>query len=154
MSKFPALTLWQPWASLIAAGWKEFETRTWQPGKRLVAGKSILMIHAAKYNGREPRIWRQYIEWRMPEAVDDIEALWPDCDGYPLGAIVCACRFMGAHHVEVIRDDLYEQELMLGDYKDGRYAWELEVLKVPGKPIPAKGSQGIWYWECDADGIP
>ena len=41
-----AISLWQPWASLIACGAKPFETRHWAPPRELI-GESIA-IHAAK----------------------------------------------------------------------------------------------------------
>lgn len=41
-----AISLWQPWASLIACGAKRYETRSWAPPRELI-GQSIA-IHAAK----------------------------------------------------------------------------------------------------------
>lgn len=41
-----AISLWQPWASLIACGAKPFETRSWAPPRDLI-GQPIA-IHAAK----------------------------------------------------------------------------------------------------------
>lgn len=41
-----AVSLWQPWASLIACGAKTIETRSW-PAPRTVVGQRIA-IHAAK----------------------------------------------------------------------------------------------------------
>lgn len=41
-----AISLWQPWASLIACGAKPFETRHWAPPRDLI-GQPIA-IHAAK----------------------------------------------------------------------------------------------------------
>jgi hypothetical protein len=40
---FPAITLWQPWASLVACGAKQWETRGWRTSHR-----GPLRIHAAK----------------------------------------------------------------------------------------------------------
>lgn len=48
-----AISLWQPWASLIAAGVKPFETRHWAPPDWLV-GQTIA-ICAAKKIGKENR---------------------------------------------------------------------------------------------------
>jgi len=41
-----AISLWQPWASLIAAGLKPYETRDWFPPAKLIGQK--IAIHAAK----------------------------------------------------------------------------------------------------------
>lgn len=41
----PVLTLWQPWASLVAVGVKSIETRSWAAPESLVGGR--IAIHAA-----------------------------------------------------------------------------------------------------------
>ena len=41
-----AITLWQPWASLIADGRKTVETRSWAPPKALIGHR--IAIHASK----------------------------------------------------------------------------------------------------------
>ena len=52
-----ALTLWQPWASLIAWGEKQYETRSWSTEYR-----GLLAIHASK---RET-------EWEYNEGIRDV----------------------------------------------------------------------------------
>jgi hypothetical protein len=128
-----ALTLWQPWASLVAIGAKRYETRHWKTKYR-----GILMIHAANRWNRDLEDFayrfRQYeIAARLPEKL-------------PLGAIVCAVRLVDCHKTEAIRGELSAQELAFGNYDDGRWAWELEVIRVPSEPIRAKGGQGLWKW--------
>ena len=46
-----AITLWQPWASMVAMGLKQNETRSWAPPKALIGER--IAIHAAK---RVPKI--------------------------------------------------------------------------------------------------
>lgn len=41
-----AISLWQPWASLIACGAKPYETRHWAPPRELIG--QVIAIHAAK----------------------------------------------------------------------------------------------------------
>ena len=41
-----AISLWQPWATLIAVGAKPFETRHWAPPRDLIG--TTIAIHAAK----------------------------------------------------------------------------------------------------------
>ena len=43
-----------------------------------------------------------------------------------------------------------ENELLFGDWTEGRYAWELQNIEVFAEPIPAKGRQGLWNWEESA----
>ena len=51
MKYMKALTLHQPWASLIACGAKRIETRSWPPPKSLI-GKRIA-IHAGIGDGAD-----------------------------------------------------------------------------------------------------
>lgn len=41
-----AISLWQPWASLVACGAKPYETRHWAPPRELIGQR--IAIHAAK----------------------------------------------------------------------------------------------------------
>ena len=60
------ITLWQPWASLIADGVKQYETRSWKPPWHLV-GKRIA-IHAAKRKITEQEFYVDLegkVRWEM-----------------------------------------------------------------------------------------
>lgn len=48
-----AISLWQPWASLIACGAKPFETRHWAPPRDLIG--TTIAIHAAKKIDKDAR---------------------------------------------------------------------------------------------------
>ena len=145
---FPVITLHQPYASLIASGEKEYETRHWQPGS--LRRGDILLIHAGKANGRQQRDLLKFLESRFPDAIQKARDLHDmTFPKFPLGMIVCAVRYHGAFRVESIRDGLSEKERAFGNYKYGRWAWKLEVLRVPDMPIAATGKQGIWKWKAD-----
>jgi len=130
-----AITLWQPWATFIADGHKQYETRSWQIGFR-----GFIAIHASKK-------WDRNLITHLNQLTID----YPELAKYsytklPLGVIVAACRVVACHRVEDIRDRLTPLESALGDYSAGRFAWELELIKLPDHPIPAIGRQGIWEW--------
>lgn len=36
----------------------------------------------------------------------------------------------------------------------GPYCWWLEEMRLLDEPIPARGRQGLWWWERAADSIP
>ena len=42
-------------------------------------------------------------------------------------------------------------EYAFGNYEPGRYAWVMKDAVLFDKPIPAKGKQGLWNWEDDAN---
>jgi activating signal cointegrator 1 len=108
----PALTLTQPWASLVAAGAKQIETRSWA-----TAHRGVLLIHAAKTFGgvkgiRDPatgrplpgtrRGYERLCQAVLPGPLERAGLTEPDgllgartVRDLPLGAIVAACRLEG-----------------------------------------------------------
>lgn len=163
-----ALTLTQPWATLIALGAKKIETRSWATNYR-----GPLAIHAAQGLGpvggvpglidlcsEEPFL-------STLKAAGVIEGGIRK-DRLPRGAIVAVCELKAIARVDRYIPDLgdsYDQpetflnfgigglplpdepELSFGDYSIGRYAWELVNIRALSKPIPAKGAQGLWNYE-------
>lgn len=132
------LTLWEPWASAIALGYKRYETRSW-PAPAGLIGQPI-GIHASKKKTEDLR-WKleALADW-FPEQFNFLYY-----DDLPFGCVVAACKLVGCYPTEKMHG-LSELEAALGDYSPGRFAWELELIKLPDKPIPATGKQGIWEW--------
>lgn len=141
-----AISLHQPYASFVALGHKHYETRTWQPPKALIG--QLVAIHAAKKWGG----WQKQLASFAAALVSGHDpcaealALFRHADP-PLGAVVCICRVVSVQRVEAIRDTVPLLEYTLGDYKDGRFAWELELVERLPQVIPAKGQQRIFNWE-------
>lgn len=135
---YKAISLWQPWATYIADGHKQFETRGWQPSPGQLAPGEIFMIHAAKTRKSLPMV--SHLARLFPELADYA------ADDMPLGAILCAVELVAVHRTEDIRPSLNPLQLALGDYAPGRYAWQVRVVKRAPVPIPATGQQGIWRW--------
>ena len=133
--RIKALTLWQPWASLIAGQVKEYETRSWATPHR-----GLLAIHAAK---REPT----FVYGDLGVTPDDLP------EPAPLGVVVCLARLVDCVPSErLCADEGFEgsQEDRLGDFSPGRYGWKLEIVEVYDPPIPARGAQGLWEWQAPA----
>jgi hypothetical protein len=42
---------------------------------------------------------------------------------------------------------IYGPEILFGDWREGRYAWELANVKPLAEPISVRGRQGLWDWE-------
>ena len=151
-----ALTLWQPWASLIACGAKKIETRSWATKYR-----GPIAIHAAAipinkvFKMQFPvgaKGWTYHPEYaamqrliKMAESalcIDDI------CKAkLPLGEIVALieqtdCIKMTDEWI----GNLSQQELAFGWFDVGRYGHIYENVRQID-PIPAVGHQGLWNWE-------
>ena len=131
-----ALTQHQPWASLIAIEAKRFETRSWSTPYR-----GLLAIHAGKTLGVYPDGWIQ--RWVQPLGIQDVRRL-------PMSVVLCVCQLLDVYTTEQILPFLSEQEKVFGNYRPGRFAFQLEVIEVFDPPIPARGFQGLWNWERPA----
>jgi hypothetical protein len=136
-----ALTLTQPWATLVAVGAKRIETRSWRTSYR-----GPLAIHAAK----------GFPKWAREFTTD------PDCyecfrgpqasPAYPLGAVLATCNLVACTLISLpFEEQLSDRERALGDYSPGRFAWVLEDAKPLLKPVPAMGHLGLWEWLTGTD---
>lgn len=124
------LSLKEPFATLIKAGIKKVETRSWQTSYR-----GELYIHAS--------ISRSTINEKNTE----FQKLIKDLEYQP-SYIICKCNlidciYMTKEYIENIKKTNY-QEYLCGDYKEGRYAWILENIEPLSIPIKAKGQLNIW----------
>jgi activating signal cointegrator 1 len=135
-----ALSLLQPWASLMAFGEKRVETRGWETQYR-----GWLAIAASK-------AWKR----------DDIEMAMTDPDfvwawgqhnvtslkQLPLGAIVCI-----GHLVDCVRTEYFDtddarwcaqRESVFGNYRAGRHAFIFDHMIAVPEPVPVKGSLQVY----------
>lgn len=139
-----AISLWQPWATLVALGLKQFETRHWVTDYR-----GPLAIHAAK------RWTKEQSHFTMQLLADPVVGYVLRQFGYaapdklPLGAVVCTVRLAKILNTEYVlaTDQVGIIEQMLGNYSIGRKAWLLLDVKRLDPPVPAIGHQGFWEWE-------
>ena len=138
-----ALTLTQPWATLVALGAKSFETRGWSTNYR-----GPLAIHAAKgFSGIGGK--RGFLEVCSLEPfarVLEANRLVPA--DLPLGAVVAITWMTQCASTESVRKYLRNSglldEISFGDYSDGRYAFELTEVSALPRPVPATGALGLW----------
>ncbi|MDP4158206.1 MAG: ASCH domain-containing protein [Bacillota bacterium] len=133
-----AISLLQPWASLIAIGAKKIETRSWATKYR-----GPLAIHASK---GFPKLLRELCNTQPFKAI--LSKAGFDSDKLPLGKIIATCNLvdcikMTPEFIQTVKSP----ELDFGVYAVGRYAWILEDVKQLEKQIPAKGALSIWNWE-------
>ena len=135
-----ALTVWQPWAQLLAMGAKKNETRSWGTKYR-----GTILIHAAKVD-------HQYIVGKYPhELFQYFEAADVIYKELPLGAIIGQANLVECIQMDQDYCDYMKKwdpgEYAFGDYSPGRYAWVMKDAVLFDKPIPASGKQGLWNWE-------
>ena len=141
-NRIRAITLDQPWASLIAAGAKLIETRHWPPPK--VAIGKPLAIHAGKT--------RRAMDESAPDDAFNQAVTRILGDNWqatiPTGAVV-AIATLRAGMPTGPQSKLPEgNELLFGDYRPNRWMWMLADVKALETPVPARGFQRVWGWEA------
>lgn len=112
-----ALTLWQPWASLIIWGPKRIENRTWAP-PQFVLFKRIA-IHAGKK--LEKHILEELGHRILPGGLP-----------VPAGAILGTAFVQGS----VTKSD--------DEFFAGPIGWVLSDIERFKVPVPCPGAQGLW----------
>ena len=140
-----ALSLWQPWASLIAVGAKTVETRSWAAPQALVGQR--IAVHAAKRASELHWVNLPIFHDALKRAEDagDLALI----DGrLPLGCIVASavlveCFRMDHDTCMAVHDDMPE-EYAFGDWRPGRFGWQLSELEPVAEPIPYRGAQGLF----------
>jgi hypothetical protein len=146
-----ALTLTQPWASLVMAGVKRIETRSWpvplalrQPGARIV-------VHASKGWTSADRQFAADLMARgvLPERWVTTARGSHHAD-LPLGVALGTVRLdgMGTTTTIVRVWELTDLERELGDYSLGRYGWLLADPEPFPEPVPCKGALGLWEYRA------
>ena len=130
-----AITIKQPFASLIAAGIKEYEFRTWKTHYR-----GEILIHAGM--GKDKDAMQKF-------------ASGLDCPG---GCIVARAYLSDCIRVDdafraILREknpELYSWFIKHTDWEG--YAFKLERMEKIS-PIPCKGRLSIWEYSPDAEMI-
>jgi activating signal cointegrator 1 len=129
-----AISLWQPWASLVAHNWKHYETRSFK-----VSYRGLLVIHAAK---RLDDLDYWFVQPDFNRCLTASGYKWHG--DLPRGAALGIVKLVDIQRTEHIRHRLGDSERVFGNYEDGRFAWKLEFVERFTKPIPMRGAQGLF----------
>ena len=142
----PVLTLWEPWASLIVAGFKRHETRHWSTKVR-----GRVAIHAAK------RV--------VLDVAPELDELCNFALGAgwrrtrPLGCVLAVANLKGcfaADHLAEGRPPLLSAvqdcDHLAGNFDDGRFGFCLDDVRPLICPLPLTSRQTpLWSWRPPAD---
>ncbi|HEY7062646.1 MAG TPA: ASCH domain-containing protein [Chloroflexota bacterium] len=142
-----AITLHQPYATLIAIGAKRIETRSWRTHNR-----GPLAIHAARAWTADARALCAHQPFRSALQ----QGGYTGAEALPLGAVVAVCHLSDCLRIEA-RSGLWPAELppedsserKFGNYAPGRYMWLLQDIVQLPIPRAARGKQGFWEWLAD-----
>ena len=112
-----ALTVRQPWASLIVAGIKDVENRTWATSYR-----GRFAVHAGAKLDKEG----------LDEYSDLVESLGELPQGAVIGTVVLADVTQGSKSPFAV---------------PGQYHWLLRDPEAFAEPVPMAGRLGLWEWD-------
>jgi len=129
----PVITLWQPWASWIMAGWKTIETRTHNRFAYL-EGKTIGIHAGLKWDEEAAHLASQYISMEQVLATSDFISI----KGRLLGT-----AFVKQHRVLNKEDS---KQALIDCKETKRYGLILEKLTLIA-PIKISGKQGMWKYK-------
>lgn len=126
-----ALTVRQPFASLIMAGVKTTENRTWRTNYR-----GPLVIHAGARDDREAML--RLADARRPrhhsgQGCEPLEGLTAPLPYLPRGALLGTVEL-----IDCVRDSESDWAI------EGLWHWQLVDPQPFETPIPARGRLGLW----------
>jgi activating signal cointegrator 1 len=157
-----AITLQQPWATLVAIGAKRIETRCWRTHYR-----GPLAIAASAKQGKEGRELMGDPQCYGAMQLYSASRYWGGMAGNPYGSVIAVCNLVECLPMEAyiclpgIFDEYPEldtiRERAFGDFDvidkhNGRRRWAfvLEDTCPLAAPVPVKGGLGIWETESGA----
>lgn len=119
-----ALTLMQPWASLIAVGAKKIETRPWHPQEN--PGVIAIASSKSKMTKRNEGLCH----------TGPFAAALPD-DAFPLprGSIIAVGRLVDFRRTHEVETEDLTHEQHFGDFREGRWAWYFDNVVRLDEPI-------------------
>lgn len=131
-----ALTIQQPWATLVAVGEKEIETRGWKPRRH----PGEIAIHSGlKKPGAKQVEQPHFLKALLRHGIRSRNDLL-------LGHVIAVATVGDIVATDELTEagEIGEQEISFGDFRSGRYGWILtNVIKLP-EPVPVKGKLGLW----------
>ena len=148
--KLPALTIWQPWASLIVAGCKPYEFRTW-PASRHLWGQRIA-IHAAARPVRKAEVAEWLLRLRGPDAGSTALIREPAVEEkvtglLPLGVVLGTALLGEPRRGSEIVEEFGGPPSNPAREQHSDWGWPLTDIEPFNEPVPARGAQGFWMWE-------
>jgi len=156
-----AISLWQPWASLMASGAKKIETRSWSTkyrGKLVICSAKKIIPEGIKGSlaGQCLRIalhrleGKQFDEGLARQAVAGHPMI--KIDSWPYGYALAIGNLVDCIPTEeAIKRQLDPYELVFGDYTPGRFAWIFEDMEPIERPFPVIGRQRLFEIEKSAE---
>jgi hypothetical protein len=129
-----ALSLIEPWATLMVIGAKRVETRDWRTPFR-----GSFAIHASKK--LEKDVCR---EEPFGSVLQAHFGRWDFLGMFTLGAIIGCAELLDCQPTEALAPHQSHRELEFGDYGPNRYGFVTDYARRFAEPILARGMLNFW----------
>lgn len=155
MTQYRALTVWQPWATLIAIGAKRFEFRAQAAPETL--WNTRIAIHAGKRRVDTNEVqallgrlggnsWQHTGLVRKP-AADLLYRVLDHPGELPLSSVLCTAMMGQSLRNAELADQLgVKWANDSGRDEHAMWGWPLSDIEVLEPFVPATGHQGFWSW--------
>lgn len=131
-----AITLIQPWATLIILGEKKIETRSWSTNLR-----GEIVIHAGR------KIDKSVFEKPYYHEVFQKYGITPD--NIITSSIIGKCKILDVKKTEDIVNIITEKERAFGNYEPERYGWILGDFEAIEPIKGVRGMLGLWNYNLE-----
>jgi hypothetical protein len=130
-----ALSILQPWASLVVHGFKSIETRSWPTRHR-----GPLAIHAAGWFRKSQRECYRQQPYRDCLAAAGIRRM----GDFPFGSIIGFVDVIDCVLASELFEEIDDRERHFGDFGAGMYAWLFADSRPLTAPIPCLGKRSLF----------
>ncbi|HEY5410903.1 MAG TPA: hypothetical protein VIJ94_09280, partial [Caulobacteraceae bacterium] len=151
-----ALTLWQPWGTLVRARAKPWEFRGWRPPNSVIGAR--IGIHAGARPVKRPEIedllerltsgtggaWSTAL---IPEiAIPILERALADPRSMPLSSMLCSAVVGEPKEGWKIAEELGGPVNDSDREEHSNWGWPMLDVEPYEPIIPCRGMQGLWEW--------
>lgn len=139
-----ALSLKQPWATLVVIGAKTIETRSWMTRHR-----TTLAIHSSGALDTDDRALCYTEPFRSALRKGGLRSPADLPTGCVLGVVkVLDVTEITPQLIDILKmRPTWPLEEAFGGWAPGRHAWMLKLLQKFTHPVAARGYPGLWDWE-------
>ena len=130
-----AISLLQPWATLLVSGQKKIETRSW---KTLYRGP--IAIHASKEFSTGAKLLCDMEPFRSALLAAGFESP----EQLPMGKVLGTTKIVACFSTGSYQPVPHSNEACFGDYSLNRFCWITEESRKILTPYGCRGSLGIW----------
>lgn len=168
-----ALTIWQPWASLIIAGAKPYEFRGWRPPTSIIGQRIVIHAAARKIDLEEAAALCKILYYRNENeriaAYAAETCLHPELaipilkrayltligkDSLPMSAGI-GTAIVGEPRLGTEIAEEFGVPRVNDSDRDQHANWGWPMLDIEAwpEPIPMRGAQGLWNWPSPEETI-